>query len=84
MSARRRKSCDAELVQDVRREIGPVAAFKRVHLVSKLPKTRSGKILRRNIRQIADGEEPKVPATIEDHSVLDEYFQLFEEREEKS
>ncbi|WP_074204256.1 AMP-binding protein [Parasphingorhabdus marina] len=74
----------AELVQDVRREIGPVAAFKRVHLVSKLPKTRSGKILRRNIRQIADGEEPKVPATIEDLSVLDEYLQLFEKREEKS
>lgn len=74
----------AELIQDVRREIGPVAAFKRVHVVSKLPKTRSGKILRRNIRQIADGEEPKVPATIEDHAVLDEYFRLFEKQEDMS
>ncbi|MEO9467327.1 AMP-binding protein [Parasphingorhabdus sp.] len=68
-----------ELVADVRREIGPVAAFKQVHVVSKLPKTRSGKILRRNIRQIADGEEPKIPATIEDRAVLDEYFKLFDQ-----
>lgn len=74
----------AELIQDVRREIGPVAAFKRVHVVSKLPKTRSGKILRRNIRQIADGEAPKVPATIEDLAVLDEYLRLFERQEDIS
>lgn len=68
-----------ELIADVRREIGPVAAFKQIHVVSKLPKTRSGKILRRNIRQIADGEEPKIPATIEDRAVLDEYFRLFDQ-----
>lgn len=71
-----------ELIADVRREIGPVAAFKRVYVVSKLPKTRSGKILRRNIRQIADGDVPTVPATIEDRAVLDEFFQLFKQKAE--
>lgn len=69
----------AELISDVRSAIGPVAAFKQVYVVSKLPKTRSGKIIRRNIRQIADGEEPKIPATIEDRAVLDEYFRLFKQ-----
>lgn len=67
-----------ELIADVRHAIGPVAAFKQVHIVDKLPKTRSGKILRRNIRQIADGEVPKIPATIEDIAVLNEYYALFE------
>lgn len=69
----------AELIADVRRQIGPVAAFKRAYVVSKLPKTRSGKILRRNMRQIADGEIPNVPATIEDRAVLDEYYTLFDQ-----
>ena len=62
-----------QLIADVRSAIGPVAAFKQVHVMNKLPKTRSGKILRRTIRQIADGEEAAVPATIEDISVLDDY-----------
>lgn len=66
-----------QLILDVRTAIGPVAAFKQVHIVSKLPKTRSGKILRRNIRQIADKEEATIPATIEDRTVLDEYYELF-------
>lgn len=62
----------AELVAMVRREIGPVAAFKQVDIVSALPKTRSGKILRKTMREIADGaENPAVPSTIEDRSVLD-------------
>lgn len=69
---------EQQLIQDVRKAIGPVAAFKQVHIVSKLPKTRSGKILRRNIRQIADQEEATIPATIEDRTVLDEYYKLFE------
>jgi len=69
-----------QLVADVRREIGPVASFKQVYAVSKLPKTRSGKILRRNIRQIADGETPVVPATIEDRSALDELILLFDQK----
>jgi propionyl-CoA synthetase len=60
-----------ELVAKVRDEIGPVAAFKDVRVVGALPKTRSGKILRKTMRQIADGETPAVPGTIEDASVLD-------------
>ena len=60
-----------ELIASVREEIGPVAAFKDVSVVPALPKTRSGKILRKTMRQIADGEEPVVPSTIEDASVLD-------------
>lgn len=65
-----------QLVADVRGAIGPVAAFKRTHIVDKLPKTRSGKILRQTIRQIIDGDEPRIPATIEDRSVLDEFYEL--------
>ena len=61
----------AELVQRVRDEIGAVAAFKNVDVVSGLPKTRSGKILRRSLRAIADGKDEPVPSTIEDPGVLD-------------
>jgi propionyl-CoA synthetase len=64
-----------ELVQLVRERIGPVAFFKTAAVVKKLPKTRSGKILRGTIRKIADGEEYKVPATIEDASTLEELTQ---------
>jgi propionyl-CoA synthetase len=60
-----------ELVALVRDEIGPVAAFRSVSVVPGLPKTRSGKILRRTMRQIADGEDAAVPSTIEDAGVLD-------------
>ena len=60
----------AQLVAAVREEIGPVAAFKDVQVVAGLPKTRSGKILRRTMRQLADGEHPQVPSTIEDPAVL--------------
>ncbi len=60
-----------ELVQKVRDEVGPVAAFKDVRVVSKLPKTRSGKILRRTMRRIADGEQYTTPSTIEDPDALD-------------
>ncbi|MBL7517978.1 AMP-binding protein, partial [Frankia sp. CNm7] len=59
-----------ELVARVRAEIGPVAAFKRVDVVAALPKTRSGKILRRTMREIADGRAPAIPSTIEDAGVL--------------
>jgi propionyl-CoA synthetase len=61
----------AELVEAVRREIGPVAAFHDVEVVPALPKTRSGKILRRTMRGIADGREEPAPSTIEDPAVLD-------------
>jgi propionyl-CoA synthetase len=60
-----------ELVAKVRDEIGAVAAFKDVTVVGGLPKTRSGKILRKTMREIADGKEARVPSTIEDVSVLD-------------
>ncbi|MCG3750578.1 propionyl-CoA synthetase [Amycolatopsis sp. Poz14] len=60
-----------ELVALVRRDIGPVAAFRDVSVVSALPKTRSGKILRKTMRGIADGRDEVIPSTIEDPSVLD-------------
>jgi propionyl-CoA synthetase len=61
----------AELIALVRDRIGPVAAFKLVSVVPALPKTRSGKILRKTMRGIADGREEPVPSTIEDPAVLD-------------
>ncbi len=63
---------EAECVARVRSEIGPVAAFKTVCVVKRLPKTRSGKILRGTMRAIADGEDYKMPATIDDPLILDE------------
>ncbi|MBM6404509.1 propionyl-CoA synthetase [Phycicoccus sp. CSK15P-2] len=61
----------AELVQRVRDEVGAVASLKQVDVVPALPKTRSGKILRKTMREMADGRTPTVPGTIEDASVLD-------------
>jgi propionyl-CoA synthetase len=61
-----------ELVSMVRDRIGPVAAFKEARVVARLPKTRSGKILRGTIRKIADGESYAVPPTIDDPVILDE------------
>lgn len=61
-----------ETVRMVREQVGPVAVFKKAAVVERLPKTRSGKILRSTMRNIADGQEYRVPATIEDSSVLDE------------
>ncbi len=63
---------ETELVKLVRDKIGPVAAFKIAITVDRLPKTRSGKILRGTMRQIADGESYKMPATIDDPAILDE------------
>jgi len=62
----------AELVAAVREQIGPVAAFKHAAVVERLPKTRSGKVLRATIRKLADGKHPKAPATIDDPAILDE------------
>ena len=61
-----------EAIQKVRDEIGPVAAFKLAVRVKRLPKTRSGKILRGTIRKIANGEAWHMPATIDDPAILDE------------
>ncbi|MDB4111085.1 propionate-CoA ligase PrpE [Yoonia sp.] len=73
------KGCDRphediakEVVKSVRDTIGPVAAFKMVAVVDRLPKTRSGKILRATMVKIADGEAFKMPATIDDPAILDE------------
>ncbi len=62
----------AECVRLVRDRIGPVAAFKLAAVVDRLPKTRSGKILRATMARIADGQEFKMPATIDDPAILDE------------
>ena len=61
-----------ECVQMIREKVGPVAAFKTAIVVKRLPKTRSGKILRGTVRKIADNEPYKMPATIDDPSILDE------------
>jgi propionyl-CoA synthetase len=62
----------AEVIQMVRQKIGAVASFRTATVVQRLPKTRSGKILRGTIKKIADSEDYKVPATIDDPAILDE------------
>jgi propionyl-CoA synthetase len=63
---------EAELIKMVRERIGPIASFKEALVVARLPKTRSGKILRGTIKKIADGAPYTVPATIDDPAILDE------------
>jgi propionyl-CoA synthetase len=69
---RREEEIIAEVVKMVRDRIGPVAAFKKATVVKRLPKTRSGKILRGTIQKIADNKDYKVPATIDDPVILQE------------
>ncbi|AFL74955.1 propionyl-CoA synthetase [Thiocystis violascens] len=69
---RERSAIVKDLVAMVRDEIGPVAAFKTVAIVERLPKTRSGKILRGTMKAIADGKDYRLPATIDDPAILDE------------
>ncbi|MCB0588655.1 MAG: propionyl-CoA synthetase, partial [Phaeodactylibacter sp.] len=69
-----------ELVAMVRNKVGPVASFKQVAVVQRLPKTRSGKILRRIMRHIADGKPFSPPSTIEDMTVLPELEGLMKEK----
>jgi propionyl-CoA synthetase len=71
---------EAEVVKLVRDTIGPVAALKTVMVVKRLPKTRSGKILRGTMRQIADGEAWRMPATIDDPVILDEITEILKGR----
>jgi propionyl-CoA synthetase len=68
-----------ELIQMVREKIGPVASFKVATVVKRLPKTRSGKILRGTMKKIADGVEYRTPATIDDPAILGEITEAFEE-----
>lgn len=72
---------EAELAAMVRRDIGAVACFKKAMLVQRLPKTRSGKILRKLLRQIAAGQSYTVPSTIDDPACLPEIAGLMAERE---
>lgn len=65
----------AEIIKMVRNDIGPVASFKKAVVVPRLPKTRSGKILRATIRKIADGEPFSIPSTIDDPITLEEIDQ---------
>jgi propionyl-CoA synthetase len=71
---------EKEIVALVREKLGPVAAFKLAMIVARLPKTRSGKILRGTIKKIADGEPWTMPATIEDPKVLDEIGEVLKGR----
>jgi propionyl-CoA synthetase len=70
--ARREGEIVPELVRLVRERIGPVASFKLAMVVKRLPKTRSGKILRGTMKKIADGGQYSVPPTIDDPAILDE------------
>jgi propionyl-CoA synthetase len=67
-----RDTIEPELIRMVRQKIGPIASFKAAVVVKRLPKTRSGKILRGTIKKIADGVTYTVPATIDDPAILDE------------
>lgn len=66
-----------EVVKDVRKAIGPVASLKQVVLVNRLPKTRSGKILRKLLRSIADQDQYKIPSTIDDPLIINEIENVF-------
>jgi propionyl-CoA synthetase len=78
--SRAQEEIEAELVALVRERIGPVAAFKQALVVPRLPKTRSGKVLRGTLRRLADSEPYKLPATIDDPAILDEIRVLLRER----
>jgi len=69
-----------ELIAIIRREIGAVAYFRQSAIVKRLPKTRSGKILRKTIRQLASEAEVAVPPTIDDPVILDELREMMQER----
>jgi len=63
---------EQDLVKMIRTDIGPIACFKKAYVVARLPKTRSGKILRGTMQKIANGDEYRTPSTIDDPTVLDE------------
>jgi acyl-coenzyme A synthetase/AMP-(fatty) acid ligase len=71
---------EAELVDFIRKKIGAVASFKSAVIVKRLPKTRSGKILRKTIRNIADGVSYSIPSTIDDPDILTEISEKLKER----
>jgi propionyl-CoA synthetase len=67
-----------EIIKDVRREIGAVASFRDVLIVKRLPKTRSGKILRKLLRNIADEQQYNIPSTIDDVSIIEEIKSVYQ------
>ncbi|CCQ12123.1 Acetyl-coenzyme A synthetase [Pseudoalteromonas luteoviolacea B = ATCC 29581] len=69
---------EAEVVAQIRNQIGAIACLKRVLTVPRLPKTRSGKILRKNLRQLVDGDPLQIPSTIDDASVFNEIDKLWQ------
>lgn len=78
---REKSEIETEVISLVREKIGPVAAFKSVITIKRLPKTRSGKILRGTMRKLANGEEVSVPATIDDPAILEEIKDALEQRQ---
>lgn len=72
------ESIQKEIIQDVRHEIGAVASFKDVLVVNRLPKTRSGKILRKLLRNIADEQQYNIPSTIDDIAIIDEIKTVYQ------
>jgi len=71
---------ETEIVALVREKIGPVAAFRLAVTVARLPKTRSGKILRGTMKKIADGDAWTMPATIDDPAILDEIAEALQRK----
>ena len=76
-TAQSNEEVEKELIASVRKSIGAVASFNKAIIVNRLPKTRSGKILRATLRKIADGETYTMPSTIEDPTVLAEIHEYF-------
>ena len=74
------KEVEQALVAAVRNQIGAIACLKNIVSVDRLPKTRSGKILRKNLRQLVDGEELQIPSTIDDASIFEEINQQLTQR----
>ncbi|WP_316963314.1 AMP-binding enzyme [Hymenobacter sp. APR13] len=72
---------EQELVALIREQIGAVACFRHAAVVARLPKTRSGKILRKTLRQLADGEDCPIPSTIDDPAILDEIREVLRRRQ---
>jgi propionyl-CoA synthetase len=72
---------EQEIVKLVRQQIGAVASLRNVVIVDRLPKTRSGKILRKLMRSIADGENFQIPSTIDDEAIVDEIIEVLKKYE---
>lgn len=70
-----------ELIQATRRDLGAIACFDQAVIVPRLPKTRSGKVLRRSIREMVDGKQVNMPATIEDEDALYEIYDILKKNQ---